>query len=64
MTSDEPKITINGKPLFEGQALAVRVAISRFYTELLDPDEIEVLGEIGGLYRQRLEEVLRIIMNK
>lgn len=59
----EPHIIINGIELTEAQAMAVRVAVSSFYTEMGAPD---ALGEdehgraMAAAYRLRLAEVYRL----
>lgn len=37
---NEPTITINGHTLTSAQAMAVRIAISSFHTEMGDPDAL------------------------
>lgn len=55
----EPDITINGVPLSSAQAMAVRVAVSNFYGELMGPQEYP--SAIDDLYRTRLREVQDIM---
>ena len=60
----EPRITINGRLLAEGQATAVRVAITAFHQECQDPHQLgddEVGIRLNEAYRDRLTEVLRMI---
>ena len=65
MGSDEPHITINGRELTTGQAMAVRVAITGFYEEMNDP---KALGDdehgrfMVEQYRNRLSEVLHLVL--
>jgi hypothetical protein len=65
MSSDEPHITINGRELTTGQALAVRVAITSFHAEM---SESNALGDdehgrfMTEHYRDRLSEVLRLVL--
>jgi hypothetical protein len=54
----EPGILVNGVTLTEAQAVAVRVAVSAFLAEL----ETRDLGVIGPLYRDRLDEVERLML--
>lgn len=61
----EPVITINGRTLVEGQAMAVRVAITAYHQELQDPDHLGIDRDgrrLTHAYRDRLEEVLSIIL--
>jgi hypothetical protein len=61
----EPRITINGRLLTEGQAMAVRVAIAAYHQELQDPDHLGTDRDgrrLTHAYRDRLEEVLRFIL--
>lgn len=54
----EPAITINGRPLTEGQAMTMRVALENFamdLTEGLGDDEHGKL--MTGLYRARIAEI-------
>lgn len=53
---------VNGTLLSEGQAMAVRVAVTMFHMEVSDPEKAADLGPIASAYRERLEEVLRIIL--
>lgn len=63
MADEEPTITINGHPINSAQAMAVRVAVSSFHTEMGAPD---ALGDdehgrlMAAAYRARLTEVLRL----
>ena len=63
---DEADITINGKTLSTGQALALRVAASNFLGEL---DDVSALGDdehgkaMAVAYKERLIEVL-LMMRK
>lgn len=62
---DEPIILVNGTRLTEAQAMAVRVAASSFYTEIVgDPTALgddEMGYAIRAAYKARLAEVLRIM---
>lgn len=61
----EPSIIINGNTLTNAQAMAVRVAITDFYTDMADP---KALGDdehgikMATAYHLRLDEVLRMIL--
>ncbi len=63
----EPQIEINGSKLSEGQAMAVRVACTSFLQDMsegdapLGPDELG--RRMAVLYRDRLREVLRLIVD-
>lgn len=60
----EPVITINGRPLIEAQAMAVRVAILAYHQEMADPlalGDDEHGKRMTEAYRDRLGEVLSII---
>lgn len=60
----EPKIQIGDHVLSEGQAMAVRVAVSTFHIEVSDDDYRKELGEkLADAYRDRLGEVLTIIIH-
>jgi len=59
----EKKTQIDDHVLTEAQAIAVRVAITSFYEECSVNGEFrEGLGPIADAYRDRLGEVLRIIL--
>lgn len=58
----EPKITINGVELSEGQAMFVRVAISVMLLDLQVPAYRAELGPIADGYLRRGNEVIRIAM--
>jgi hypothetical protein len=58
---DEPEITINGVPLTNAQAMAVRVAVSSFDPDCGD-DEHGLM--MTNLYASRINEVLRIMLEK
>jgi hypothetical protein len=60
--NDEPRITVNGKPLTVAQAMTVRVAVGNFLLELQDANFVRDLGEIGPLYRRRLIEISELMM--
>jgi hypothetical protein len=55
----EPRITINGVALDDGQAMTVRCAVEAFAD--LARDTRDELGEIGPLYLARCRE-LRTLM--
>jgi hypothetical protein len=61
----EPIITVNRQMLTVAQAMAVRVAITSFHTEMADQN---ALGDddhgraMAKAYRERLDEVLTIIL--
>jgi hypothetical protein len=60
----DPVITINGRQLVEGQAIAVRVAITAFHQDCSDPTHLgddEHGRRMTEAYRDRLAEVLQII---
>jgi hypothetical protein len=52
----EARIQIGGVTLTEGQAMAVRVALTSFEDELATRDD-----PISQVYEERLQEVLRLI---
>lgn len=63
----EPHITINGQSLSEGQAMAVRVAISDFISDMAQPEALG--GDEHGIamakaYQERLSEVLRLMLQR
>lgn len=58
----EPQIEINGYTLTYVQAMAVRVAIEHFRSELYNPDFCSDLGSLALEYRTRLAEVSRLIL--
>jgi len=60
----EPVITINGRPLIESQAMAVRVAIMAYHQEMADPlalGDDEHGKRMTEAYRDRLGEVLSVM---
>lgn len=61
----EPVILINGRRLTDGQAMAVRVAITTFHQEMAEPDALggdEHGKRMAEGYRDRLTEVLRMLV--
>lgn len=63
MSHAEPIIQINGHVLTDAQAMAVRVAVTIFHMEVSeDAESREGLGPIADLYRNRLSEVLKIMV--
>lgn len=63
----EPLITISGRQLTEAQAMAVRVAITAYHQEMADPVALgddEDGRRMTEAYRDRLTEVLQIIVSK
>lgn len=60
----EPFIQIGSHVLSDGQAMAVRVAISNFHMEVSDPEFAADLGPISAAYRERLSEVLKAIIDE
>lgn len=60
----EPKIQIGDHVLSEAQAMAVRVAVTAFHSEMDTDEEMRKgLGEaMANAYRDRLSEVLTIIL--
>ncbi|WP_063685607.1 hypothetical protein [Bradyrhizobium stylosanthis] len=61
----EATITIDGHTLTEGQAMAVRVAITAFLMDLKNDKQFaDCLGLIGIAYQARLTEVMHIILNE
>lgn len=65
MAMTEPTIVINGKPLTEAQAMAVRVAVTNMLTEMSDADALgnDPVGRglVAG-YHARLTEVISLIL--
>jgi hypothetical protein len=59
---DEPNIIIEGERLTTGQAMAVRVAVSVFYDQVLSPEGRQELGPIANAYRDRLREVFALMV--
>lgn len=61
---NEAAITINGHVLTEGQSMALRVAVTDFYSQMQNPEALGTdehgLRMVEG-YRARLYEVLRQI---
>ena len=64
MELPEPHIQINGRTLTEAQAMAVRIAITEYRTELTEPSAKSALGQIADAYHARLSEVLSIILEQ
>lgn len=61
----EPKITINGTELSEGQAMSLRVAATAYFQELEDPDSFGTDKHGRAMvraYRERLAEILKMII--
>ena len=59
----EPKVQIGDCVLSEAQAMAVRVAVTSWHSQLAAGEAIE-LGDIGPVYEQRLGEVLKIWLSR
>jgi hypothetical protein len=60
----EASITINERVLTNAQAMAVRVAISNFYSDMMEPDALgddEHGRAMVTAYRERLVEVIRLL---
>lgn len=67
MLASEPEITINGIALTPSQSMAVRVGVTNFHFEMMEPGVLgddEVGQGIQNGYRDRLTEVLRIMSFK
>lgn len=61
----EPYIQIGDHVLTETQAMAVRVAVSSFHMEVCDDQAIrDGLGPIADDYRDRLGEVIKIMLSR
>jgi hypothetical protein len=58
---EEPLITVNGIMLSVGQAMTLRVALSNFLMDLHDPEIAEGMGHTGLHYRDRANEIIRIM---
>lgn len=61
----EADIIINGKKLTEGQAMAVRVAVTNLLTEMSDPRALgddEVGMGIAAGYHARCTEVIHMVL--
>lgn len=64
---DEADITINGTRLGVGQAMALRVAAAGFFEEMKNPEALgpdEHGRRMVELYRQRLGEVLSLMLDR
>lgn len=59
----EPKVQIGDYVLSEAQAMAVRVAVTTWHSQLASGEATE-LGDIGPVYEQRLSEVLKIWLSE
>lgn len=62
---NEPEIIINGSNLTPAQAMAVRVAITSYHSEMADPNALfddDHGHRMTKAYRQRLGEVLKLII--
>ena len=60
----EPEITINGVRLAEAQAMTVRVALTSFEHEMIQPDALgkdEHGRRMADAYAERAREVYRIM---
>jgi hypothetical protein len=58
----EAEITINGKPLSEGQAMTVRVALENFASDLKNGLGKDAIGKaICSGYKARIEEIRLMI---
>lgn len=61
----EPKIQIGDHVLTEAQAMAVRVAVTSFHMECSSDEEFrDGLGPIADAYKDRLGEVIRIMLSE
>lgn len=64
MSMPEPQITINGVALTQAQAMAVRVAITSYHSEMCNPTALGEDATGRGItkgYHTRLSEVLSLI---
>lgn len=61
----EPKVQIADYVLSEAQAMAVRVAVTAFYSEVTTDEEMRkgIGYELANAYSARLGEVLTIMLN-
>jgi len=57
----EPRITVNGRDLTEGQSMAVRVAIQVFLIDLQKMNPGDLQEGMHAAYRARLGEINHII---
>jgi hypothetical protein len=64
--NDEPAIEINGKTLSGGQAMAIRVACSAYFKDMISNPDALGADEHGramtASYRIRLAEVLQLMI--
>jgi hypothetical protein len=58
----EPKIQIGNHVLTEAQAITTRVALTHFLMETEDQGFKDDLGPIADAYRDRLKEILAIMV--
>jgi uncharacterized protein (DUF3084 family) len=58
---NEPEITVNGTPLTDAQAMAVRVAISSFDADCGYDEQGKAMAQA---YTERLNEVFRMMIGK
>jgi hypothetical protein len=62
---EEADVVVRGTALTHAQVMAVRVACSQFYNELMDPDALgkDVTGRaMAKAYKERLGEVLTLMI--
>lgn len=57
MWKPEPKITVNGVELTEGQACTLRVAMEEFAMLIIEPEHAKQLGQHGENFYARIEEI-------
>ena len=61
----EPQITINGQPLTEAQAIAVRIAVTDLLSQIGLGEQPfgddEVGAKMEALHKERLTEVIKIM---
>ena len=58
----EPVITINGTRLSEGQAMAVRVAVTNFHMRLTNKNYQRDLGPVAAAYMARVREIVQLML--
>lgn len=68
MQIDEAEVTINGRRLTDAQVMALRTACTIYHDEMAsNPDALGTNDQgrrMAALYRDRLGEVLRIIIDR
>lgn len=64
MFDNESTVTVDGERLTPAQVATMRVALTNLLLELEDPDYVRALGAVGPRYKERVREVVRMLVRQ